>query len=171
MHCISCIVIYALYSMNCMICIILYGLYYFHYILCIVCIILCALYSMHCIICIVWSASYPCLRIWTNFETLCRPSDRPTNQPTIRPTDNVKYRAAIAANKLKQTLHNILKLYRRKCIHLKILLGIEKESKAFNSRIGMAIWPWPHNFGNSIFVSSYPGRHRPVHACCSWPHI
>ena len=45
MHCILCIVLYALYYMHCIICIILYALYIMHSNLCIV---FFSLYSMHC---------------------------------------------------------------------------------------------------------------------------
>jgi hypothetical protein len=55
MHCILCIVFYALYSMPCILCILSYALYFIH---CIICIVLYALYYMHCIKCIVFYALY-----------------------------------------------------------------------------------------------------------------
>ena len=44
MHCILCIVFYALYSMHCILCILFYALYSMH---CIICSVLCVSYSMH----------------------------------------------------------------------------------------------------------------------------
>jgi hypothetical protein len=52
LHCILCIVFYALYSMHCILCIVFYALYSIH------CIVLCVLYSMHCILCSIFYALY-----------------------------------------------------------------------------------------------------------------
>ena len=53
MHCILCIVFYALYSMHCIICTIFYPLYSMQ---CILCIVFYELFSMHCILFIVFYA-------------------------------------------------------------------------------------------------------------------
>ena len=82
MHCIVCIVFYALYSMNHILCIVFYALYSMH---CILSIDFYALYSMHCIL-------FTLLSMYVEL-TLKLVVERPTD----RPTDIVKYRAAIAA--------------------------------------------------------------------------
>ena len=55
MHCMLCIVFFALYSMHCIPCIVLYALYSIH---CVLCIVFYILYSLHCILCIVFHGLY-----------------------------------------------------------------------------------------------------------------